>query len=202
MTNISAGFMIRYFTPKDQLINSGLLSVNYTPSNLIKFGLNLNIGIYSTVKNPYLYLNTDSTGQIYVDKSYSKEKFYPATVNFFTNYQISDKMLLRIQYDYQKTNFYINNYFGISYILSFWNGKNKFKDLWRFKRSAGVDLIHKIYITDSYHRRYSQYSLFCRLVVQDRAHKISLAICNIKRDFLVEHGKTYTYLINCLSQDK
>ena len=118
-----SGIYDPYFTPKDQLINSGLLSVNYTPSNLIQFGLNLNIGIYSTVKNPYLYLNTDSTGQIYVDKSYSKEKFYPATVNFFTNYQISDKMLLRIQYDYQKTNFYINNYFGISYILSFWNGK-------------------------------------------------------------------------------
>ncbi|HMQ69315.1 MAG TPA: tetratricopeptide repeat protein [Ignavibacteria bacterium] len=112
-----------YFTPKDQLINSGLLSINYTPSEGLQFGLNLNIGIYSTVKNPYLYLNSDSTGQIYIDKSYSKEKFYPATVNFFTGYQISEKMLLRLQYDYQKTNFYINNYFGISYILSFWNGK-------------------------------------------------------------------------------
>lgn len=112
-----------YFTPKDQFINSGLLSISYTPLNILQFGLNFNIGIYSTVKNPYLYLNSDSTGQLYVDKSYSKEKFYPAVINFFTNYQISDLMTLRLQYDYQKTNFYTNNYFSMSYSLSFRNEK-------------------------------------------------------------------------------
>jgi len=108
------GVYMSYFTPQNQVIHSALATVEFklTP----KFDINLtgSYGVSAKWDNPFLYLNEDSAGQVFIDKDFITSKFSPATYKVDLNYVLSQKFNMGLHYDYFKTAFFTANTFMLN----------------------------------------------------------------------------------------
>lgn len=104
-----AGIYSPYFTPNNQIINSALLSLNMTLSKHVSILISGDIG-YGTINNPYLFLDKNSAGTLFINKGYSMESFVPADATVGFNYHIDKTWLIQAKYVYRNTYFFTSNY--------------------------------------------------------------------------------------------
>lgn len=108
------GIYMSYFTPKKQQIHNALLALDFNLSAKFKVNLAGSYAISAKRENPYLFLNEDIDGNLFIDKGYLSEKFQPATYKANINYTLNRKFNIGLQYDYFKTAFYTANTFMLN----------------------------------------------------------------------------------------
>lgn len=118
-----AGVYNPYFTPHEQNIHSILLNIVIKPVKALTIYLNGGIGFYAYTQNPYLYLDKNSSGEVYIARGFSRETYLPASAGATISWQLTKKVSIGAQYAYNRTFFYTSNYAGINLKLSFWNDK-------------------------------------------------------------------------------
>lgn len=107
------GYYNPYFTPKQQMVNSALLILNYKASNKIELGAKATYGFAAQCQNPYIYLDNDSSGATIFTTNYSKTSFNPSEVNTFVSYKLTSIVEAKFTYTNQQTFFYNRNNFNL-----------------------------------------------------------------------------------------
>jgi hypothetical protein len=110
-----------YFTPNNMYTNLALCSFTVTCSKRITLSAKGDLG-YGSIQNPYLFLNKNSAGTVYFDKSYSTESFLPADASAALNYN-GKSFLCSVKYQYQSTYFFSSNSVAVTLTKGFWNEK-------------------------------------------------------------------------------
>ena len=108
------GIYMDYFTPQNQKINSALLNIELKLSAKLEINLRGSYGFKAKIDNPYLFLNEDSSNQLFIDKGYISEEFNPASFKANLNYILNEKIAIGLHYDYFKTAFYSANTFMLN----------------------------------------------------------------------------------------
>lgn len=103
------GYYNPYFTPKNQVVNSALLLLNYKISNKIDLSAKGNYGFSAKCQNPFIYLNTDSLGNIVFANDSNKVSFNPFEVSGTLTYSILTNFGVKATYTHQETFFYNRN---------------------------------------------------------------------------------------------
>ncbi len=103
------GYYNPYFTPKQQMINSAILILNYKASSKIELGAKATYGFAAQCQNPYIYLDTDGSGATIFTTDYSKTNFNPYEVTAFINGKITSTIEAKLSYTNQHTFFYNRN---------------------------------------------------------------------------------------------
>jgi hypothetical protein len=95
-----------YFTPNGQQVHSALGIFTYRNGKAIEVSFKANVGFYAFSNYPYLYLDKDSTGTIFVNKNYAKTRFTPYDLSLDFSWQIVRNLELFAVVRYDKTLFY------------------------------------------------------------------------------------------------
>ena len=119
------GIYYPYFTPKQQMINSALLSIGIHPAKGFDIGITGNVGFYATAQIPYFYPDTNGAGGYVIKKDFSKERYIPYTISAFASVQLSKKVSIRADYRYNSTFFYTEHYAGLKLKIHLWNAKKR-----------------------------------------------------------------------------
>jgi len=119
------GIYYPYFTPKQQVVNSALLSIGIHPVKGFDIGISGNLGFYATAQIPYFYLDTNNFGEDVIKKGFSKEKYFPFTISAFASVQLSKKVSIRADYKYNSTYFWAEHYAGLQLKIHLWNAKKR-----------------------------------------------------------------------------
>ncbi|MEC4049024.1 tetratricopeptide repeat protein [Flavobacterium sp. SUN046] len=107
------GYYNPYFTPKEQMVNSVLLILNYKASNKVEFGAKGTYGFAAQCLNPYIYLDNDGAGNTILTTNYFKTNFNPYEVNAFMGYKLTSSIEAKFTYTNQQTFFYNRNNFNL-----------------------------------------------------------------------------------------
>ena len=113
-TNSIAGFYSSYFTPRNQVIHNVLLTAAFTISPKFNINLTGSYGLSAKWDNPYLFLNNNDAGEVFIDKDFTTEKFKPASFKVDVNYVLSQKFNIGLHYNYFKTAFFTANTFMLN----------------------------------------------------------------------------------------
>jgi len=113
-----AGVYNPYFTPNELFTNSGLIALNLTPSKKISINLSGDVG-YGSINAPYLFLNKNDSGKLFVDRGFAIQKFIPIDAKVAINYHIDNTWLLSAKYNYTTTYFFTSNYISLGIQKSF-----------------------------------------------------------------------------------
>jgi len=108
-TTFIDGIYRSYFTPQNQKIHSALLAVDLKLSTKMVINLVGSYGFSAEWDNPYLFLNEDRSGQLFIDKGFSTVSFKPATYKADFSYTLNQKMNLGLNYNYFRTAFFTAN---------------------------------------------------------------------------------------------
>ena len=108
------GVYAPYFTPNNQNIHGLIGVVNILPEEKLHFQLKGNIGIFAFADIPYLYLDSDISGNTIVSKNYYREQKITVELSANIGYQITKKFNLEASYIYTDNFFYTNNLFRIN----------------------------------------------------------------------------------------
>jgi len=109
-----SGIYNPYFTPKDQQVHSLLAIIQIRAAERLKFTVNINGGFYATTQYPYLFLEKDASGSIFIQRASEKKSFNPVSVNAGMDWQVSGSIDLHAQADCSKTIYYTTQTFSIS----------------------------------------------------------------------------------------
>ena len=107
-----------YFAPSKLYVNAGLAALTLDLSKKVILRLSGDVG-YGTIQNPYLYLNKDPNGNIYVAKGYSMEYFTPADFTAALTIKAGKTWSVNAKYMYRNTYFFSSNYGSIGVTKSF-----------------------------------------------------------------------------------
>lgn len=121
------GIYYPYFTPKQQLVNSALLSIGIHPVKGFDIGISGNVGFFAKAQIPYYYLRKDAvTGNIVLsDREFTSKRYFPYTFSAFISWQLSKKVSLRADYRYNSTYFYNEHYVGLNLMIHIWNEQKR-----------------------------------------------------------------------------
>jgi hypothetical protein len=119
-TSTIVGVYDPFFTPDEQHIHSALATLKLNPSGHIEIGANAGIGFYAYTQNPYLFLNKNTSNELYIDKGASREGFVPVDAGAYVEYRFAKKYSLRADYKYRSTYFYSSHTAGLSFKMSIW----------------------------------------------------------------------------------
>ncbi len=109
-----------YFTPSGQQIHSALILLKLNPIRSLEIGLSGSIGFYAYTQNPYLYLNKNSSSELYIASGYSRENFIPIDAGAYVQWQFAKKYSIKADYKYRSTYFYTSNTASLSFKMSIW----------------------------------------------------------------------------------
>lgn len=108
-----------FFSPNDQSIHSAILMIGIMPVKKIDISLNVNYGFIATAKTPYLFLNKNKKGVVFIDRGFYNDNYHPVQFNGNISYNISSTLSINGYYTYQSTNFYVGQSFGLTTIFHF-----------------------------------------------------------------------------------
>lgn len=108
-----------YFTPKDQHSHSVLASVEAFTNRRVAFGGSGSYGFSAYTQNPYLYLNSDASGGLVFDRSYSTYRFTPYQVQAYLRWVLARPAELKLQYEHRTNPFYTSNVLSLSFLYRF-----------------------------------------------------------------------------------
>ncbi len=116
------GMYYLFFTPKEQHIHAGLLQAHIRPgAGRWSGGINADAGLSARALNPYLYLDKDGDGTLFIARDYAPQDFFPCGVTVFSHFRITEKMTLSARYEYRQAWFFNTHTAGLGVKLHFWN---------------------------------------------------------------------------------
>lgn len=101
--NQGVGVYDPYFTPKEQVIHSGLFIVNYKPIKKLSIEAKLNYGFIGNIRNPYPIQATANSIEI---GGFYDATFTPIEITGNVEYRFSDRFSAKVTYIDQETFFY------------------------------------------------------------------------------------------------
>jgi hypothetical protein len=111
-----------YFTPKDQNVASFIVAVAIHPAKILDFNVNLNLGVYSFAMMPFLYLDKNGSGEIYIARDFSRETYLPARVTASLGLKLAPNIRLQADYDFNSTYYYVRHSIGLGMKINLANG--------------------------------------------------------------------------------
>ncbi|MCX6250897.1 MAG: hypothetical protein NTX61_09100 [Bacteroidetes bacterium] len=121
-TTLIKGIYNPYFTPKEQHVVSVVLALAIHPAKILDFNVNMNLGVYSIAMIPYLYLDKNSSGDIYIVRDFSHETYIPVKVTASLGLKLASNIRLQADYDFTSTYYYIRHYTGLGLKITLPNG--------------------------------------------------------------------------------
>ncbi len=116
------GMYYLFFTPEEQHVHAGLLQIHIRPgSGRWSGGINADAGLFAHALNPYLYLDKNTEGVLFIARDYAPEDFSPGGVSVFSNFRVTEKMTLSARYEYRQAWFFNTHTAGLGVKLNFWN---------------------------------------------------------------------------------
>ncbi len=122
-----AGVYAPYFTPDNMMINSALLSFTISPSKKTDIYLNGDAGSGS-IQNPYVYLDKNSSGTVFLNRGFSTEHFTPYSASAGISYHINRSWQISGKYTYRSTYFFTSNFVTVRIEKSFLHHDKQRKD--------------------------------------------------------------------------
>ncbi len=113
-----AGVYNPYFTPNNMYISSVLASFSMDLSKRVAININGDVGSGS-IQNPYLFLDKDKSGNVFLNRGFSTEYFTPYSATASINYHIDKTWMLSGKYTYRSTYFFTSNYVTVGIEKSF-----------------------------------------------------------------------------------
>ena len=95
-----------YFTPEKQYAHSALASMRYTAGKGFSIDGQVNYGFIAGSDNPYLYVDRNGSGQVYLVQAFEPTTFHPADLKLGMSTNISAQMSLSWEYHYSRTLYY------------------------------------------------------------------------------------------------
>lgn len=158
-----------YFSPNNLFINSALVSLMINPSKSVNINLSGDVG-YGTIRNPYLYIDKDNSGNDVIKRDFTNENFIPVNASAAFNFNLGKTWMISAKYMYHSTFFFNSHYASLGLQKSFQNRskartisnsstfsrliqetENKLKDLYNVKTpeelKSRVALIKKDLVT-------------------------------------------------------
>ena len=117
------GVYVPYFTPRNQQVHSLLIGIQIHPGKVIRIGLNANFGLMAMADIPYLFLDKDANGTVFINKGYSYQHYTPIEATGKIAFRISNTVNLEADYTFSSTYFYIRNYTDIGLKIRFADGR-------------------------------------------------------------------------------
>jgi tetratricopeptide (TPR) repeat protein len=111
-----------YFTPKDQHLASFIVAFAIHPAKILDFNVNMNLGVCSFAMIPYLYLDKNSSGVIYIARDFSRETYFPARVTASLGLKLAPNIRLQADYDFNSTYYYVRHSAGLGLKINLTNG--------------------------------------------------------------------------------
>lgn len=108
-----SGIYNPYFTPNDQNIASVLFAAAIHPARIFDINISANLGVYSFAMVPYLYLDKNGSGNIYISWGFSRETYFPACVNASFVLKLASNLRLQADYEFSSTYYFIRHYVGL-----------------------------------------------------------------------------------------
>jgi tetratricopeptide (TPR) repeat protein len=106
-----SGVFAPYFTPQHMRIHQWLASFSWTASDKVAIHLNGSYGLWARAKNPYLFLDQDAGGELFIQRDFLDMRFQPFEAGGSFNYRISDQVRLKAAYLFTRNFFYENQTF-------------------------------------------------------------------------------------------
>jgi len=98
-----------YFTPAGQMIHSAIASIKIIPSKKLQFTSRLSIGLFAKADNPYLYLDKNGGGELFINGGFAKVDYMPATWVNELSIAASSRFFINAVYTYDKLLYYKSN---------------------------------------------------------------------------------------------
>lgn len=108
------GIYAPYFTPRNQHVHSLLGVLTYKPMARASLTVSANYGFFAQADYPYLYLNQNKQGQIYLEREFQRTQFNPLEVKLSGQYNLIERVILSILVRHSTTLFYQSLGAGLS----------------------------------------------------------------------------------------
>jgi len=108
------GIFSPYFTPENMRIHAALANVSLDFSENIALHLNGNYGFYARAMNPFLYLDADAGGGLYIRREFLEMAFTPFSVGTKLTVRFSETVTGEASYTFNRNFFYENHLAGVS----------------------------------------------------------------------------------------
>jgi tetratricopeptide (TPR) repeat protein len=118
-TTVVTGIYDPFFSPDKQTVHSAILIMSVMPVQKLNISLTANYGFLAKAQTPYLYLDKDDNGVIYIHRDFYEDRYHPLQFDGKISYDISGNFSIYGYYTYQRTNFYTLNLFGLTTIYRF-----------------------------------------------------------------------------------
>ena len=118
-TTIVTGVYDPFFSPDKQTVHSAIFVMSVTPVRKLNLSFTANYGFLAGAQTPYLYLDKDDNGEVYIHRDFYDDNYHPLQLNGNISYKLSDTFSVNGYYTYQRTNFYTLNLFGLTTIFHF-----------------------------------------------------------------------------------
>ena len=125
MGGMIPGIYDPYFTPRNQIVHSALISAGVMITDKINFSSRLSMGISASADNPYLFLNKDINNNIVINTDYSKIDFKTSDFQNELSVKISKKIAVSGMYGFSKLLFSSFNRGALQLKYDFINEKRK-----------------------------------------------------------------------------
>ena len=103
------GVYIPYFTPADQMIHCAIASIKIIPSRKLQFTSRVSIGFSAKAENPYLYLDRNGGGELFINGGFAPVDYMPTTWVNQLSIATSNKFFISAVYTYDKLLYYKSN---------------------------------------------------------------------------------------------
>ncbi|MCK9220325.1 MAG: tetratricopeptide repeat protein [Bacteroidales bacterium] len=111
-----------YFTPNDQSVGSFIAAFAIHLTKNINFDVNMNLGIISFAMIPYLYLDRNSSGDLYIARDFVGENYFPAEMTASLGFKLTPTIRLQADYNFSNTYYFIRHNIGLGLKLNLTNG--------------------------------------------------------------------------------
>ena len=112
-----------YFTPHDQQAHSLLLSVVLKPRSWAYLDFSGNLGVLANANIPYLYLDSDTAGNLLIRKGFSREGYFPVQASARFSFQLSGTVHLDLRYQFMTTYYFSRHTAGLGLKIYLFRGK-------------------------------------------------------------------------------
>ena len=112
-----------YFTPKEQYVNSALISLSVPISPSVNFSTRASVGFYARASQPVLFVDSDGTGTRFINKTYGSLNYTPVEIFSELNIKFSRNFYLAGNHAYNSLIFFKSNAVSIQLKYLFINGK-------------------------------------------------------------------------------
>jgi len=114
-----SGHYESFFSPSKQFETSIIITAKTQLNKDTTIGLDTNLGVIGTRKNPYLFINTEDQNDIFIDRGFAKINYFPVNIKASVDYLLNYKTALQGFYRFQSTSYYQNHFAGIKILYKF-----------------------------------------------------------------------------------